>query len=116
MSRRSELLAIAMTLLVSACGDPAPPVERARSLLEHDGEFGTALESGDSFAHVAELLLDAGDAYRPAAAWAQVVAVEVLHCTQPGVHDARAALADHLDAVAASPSGPAVELPSLPSC
>ena len=102
-----------MALALAACGDDATSLERARSLLERDGAFGTALESGDSFAHVGELLLDAGAPYRPAAAWAQVAAVEVLDCRQPDVHDARAALLDHLDAVTA---GDAAQPPALPDC
>jgi len=108
-----------------ACGRDGgtPPLERARSLVEADSGFGTAIESGDTFAHVAELLLEFGDtcttpcpAVHQASAYVQLVAVEVLDCTEPGVHDARRLVLDHLDEVIASPSSADLQPPSLPAC
>ena len=106
--------AVAIALVLASCGgDDGPPLERALGLVEDDGAFSTALESGDTFAHVAELLLDADE---PAAsAWVQVVAVEVLECSLPGIHDARSAVRDYVAAVMA-PSGSTPEVPPLPSC
>ena len=110
--------------LVAGCGSDEPTLmERAQSLVEGDGGFGTAIESGDTFAHVGELLLEAAEAcsvpcpgLRQASAYVQVIAVEVLECTQPGVHDARAAVLAYLSAVAAAPASTDVQPPALPDC
>ena len=110
--RRAVAFALVVLALAACGGDDDPPLERALALVEDEGGFGTALESGDTFAHVAELL---GDADQPAAsAWAQVVAVEVLDCSLPEVHDARRVVRDYvLDVIE---SGSSAELPPLPSC
>ena len=117
-------VAIALALLVSSCGgDDRPPLERALALVEDDGEFDTALESGDAFAHVAELLIEAGEACSSpcpavlqAAGYVQVVAAAVLECSLPEIHDARRAVRDHVDEVSSSPSTSTASLPPLPSC
>lgn len=121
-SERVAALVVALTLPLACSADDRPPLERARDLVDDDGAFGTAIESGDSFAHIGELLLDAADAcedpcpaLRQASAYTQLLAVEVLGCTQPGIHDARVAVRDHLDAVISVPSGSA-PLPALPTC
>lgn len=113
-----------LSIGTAACGgDDTPPLVRARSLVERDGGFGTAIESGDTFAHIGELLLDAAEecatpcpALRQASAYVQVVAVRVLGCTQPAIHDARAAVLAHLEAVTAAPSDTEIEPPALPVC
>ena len=115
-----------LLLVVAACGDDdEPPLERARSLVEADGGFGTAIESGDTFAHVAELLLEYAEtcddaapcpAVLQASAYVQLVAVDVLECTEPGIHDARRAVLDHLDEVVSSPGSTELEPPALPRC
>jgi hypothetical protein len=99
--------AVAIALVLASCGgDDEPPLDRALALVEDEGEFSTALESGDTLAHVAELLMDAGE---PAAsAWVQVVAVETLDCSLPEIHDVRQAVRELLS----TPT----ELPVLPSC
>jgi len=118
------LAGLLLVAVLAACGggDDRPPLERALAIVEDDGEFGTALEAGDSFAHVAELLLEAGDACEgscpsvmQAAAYVQVVAAEVLECSLPEIHDARLAVRDHVAEVTSSPSS-TIEVPPLPSC
>jgi len=105
--------ALAVALALACCGEQRPPLERARAIIDDDDGFGTAIESGDSFAHVAELLLDADE--RAASAWVQVVAVEALECSLPEIHDLRRAVRDHVEAVISSP-GEELELPPLPAC
>jgi hypothetical protein len=90
--------------------------------VQDNGSFSTAIESGDTFAHVGELLLQAADdcdaacpGVLQASAYAQLVAVEVLDCTQPGIHDARAAVLAYLAAVIASPAVAGTP-PALPTC
>lgn len=108
---------------LAACGaGGGDPVDRAVRLLDDDGGFSTPLEAGESFAHAAELLLDAGRACRDtcpavlqAAAYVQLVAVEVLDCRLPDVHDARLAVLGHVEAVRADPASDRA-LPPLPSC
>ena len=120
---RAVAVALVVPLLASCGGDDGSPLERALAIVEDEGGFGTALESGDSFAHVAELLIEAGEACTspcPAvlqgAAYVQVVAAEVLECSLPEIHDAREVVRDHVEEVTSSPSAPAVEIPPLPSC
>ena len=114
---------VALTLVVGCGGEERTRLERARDLVEDNGGFGTALESGETFAHVGELLLETGrectspcPAVLQASAYVQLVAVGVLECTQPGIHDARRAVLDHLDDVIASPSSTELEPPALPAC
>ena len=121
--RWAPALALVVLLGATSCaGDDRPPLERALALIDDDGEFGTALESGDTFAHVAELLIDGDEAcaapcptLRQAAAWMQVVAVEVLECSLPEIHDARRTARDHVAELIASP-GSALDLPPVPEC
>jgi hypothetical protein len=121
--RWAPALALVVLLGVASCAaDDRPPLERALALIDDDGEFGTALESGETFAHVAELLIDAGDecaspcpSVRRAAAWMQVVAVEVLECSLPEIHDARRTARDHIAELTASP-GSELDLPPVPEC
>ena len=117
-------VAAALVLVLASCaGEEEPPLQRALELIDDDGGFSTALESGDTFAHVTELLLEADDActspcpaVRQAAAYVQVVAAQVLECSLPQIHDARRAVRDHVDEVSSSPSTSTAELPPLPEC
>ena len=121
---RAVAVALGALLLLASCGgDDEPPLERALELVEDDGGFGTALESGDTFAHVAELLIEGGEAcsspcpaVMQAAAYVQVVAAQVLECSLPEIHDARRLVRDHVAEVTSSPSTSEAELPPLPSC
>ena len=116
-------VAAALVLVLASCaGDDELPLQRALGLIDDDGGFSTALESGDSFAHVTELLIEAADACTSpcpavlqAAAFVQVVAAEVLECSLPQIHDARRTVRDHIAELTASP-GSELELPPLPEC
>ena len=123
LKRAAELAALVVAVaLLGSCGNDRPPLDRARALVEDNGTFSTAVESGDTFAHVGELLRDAADecetrcaGVREASAYAQVLAADVLRCTQPGIHDARAAVLALLAAVKAAPTIVG-NTPALPDC
>ena len=95
---------------LAGCGEDAPPLERARGVVEDDGRFDTAAEAGGSFARVAELLL--GE-HNETSAWMQIVAVDVLRCRQHQIHDTRRTVLEHLEKL---DRGEATRLPPLPAC
>jgi hypothetical protein len=132
---RAAVIAIATVTLVGFVGDACgsqPPVERAIAMVEDDGNFSTGLESGQALARITTVLRDdaercaAGkaaekgprcDARFAAAAYAQVLAVAMLHCTAPDRADARKNLLDYLrkvEAVGQRDQPPAP--PSPPRC
>ena len=122
---RRVAVGVAVALLAGCGGDSSSGIERAQDLIADDDRFGTPNEAAESFARVAELLLEEGrrctnacDGILAAAAWVQFVAIDVLPCRQPDVHDARVAVLDHLAAVQhaidAGTRAPAV--PRLPAC
>lgn len=107
--------------------DDGSRVERARDRALAAGRAGTAAKAGESLAAAGELLQAeaaacdtraggvACSAWRSAAAYAQVAAVEVLGCTAPGRAEASASLARYIDEVAnATESVP--EPPPMPEC
>lgn len=108
-------------------GSGSGRVDRAAAMLDDEDEFATSYEAADTLAKVGELLQAEGESCRggsgdgdrcadllAASAAAQVMAYRVLSCTAPGRFEARAAMAEHVDALAddRDPGEP----PAPPTC
>jgi hypothetical protein len=118
-----RVLALAIVVL-AACGGGGGvhDVDDARDLLDDDGAFDTGKDAGQSFAKIADALLELGrdcvddkgredetcGRHLAAAAFAQVFATDALQCTQPGIDEARVGL----DAYLAGGE----EVPQVPVC
>ena len=122
------VLLLAGAAAATQVGDESP-AERAVEVLDDDAGFTTAVGAGHSFLAVSELLRAEGEGCardgeqeqeRACEAWfavsgyTQIVAVNVVECTAPGIFDARAALRDHVERLRAGDADNA--LPPVPRC
>lgn len=127
------MLAIVAVLTWSRFGDEDDPVEDAIALLSDERRFDSSREAVQAFAAVYEHLVEATTALakdceastgarrcvalNEAAAWSLGFSPASGHCTQPAVHEGRAALLAFLRATAeleddAQPPA----LPPVPAC
>ena len=121
-------VAIAGVFLVVTGRGPLSGVDRALAVVGEDAAFDTAEAAGNAFVRVGVALReqaedcarDGGpaprkcDPYFAGSAQAQVMAVQVLRCTRPGVFEARSSMRTYLEALR-DDAGQA-RLPLLPDC
>lgn len=123
-----------MTVAIAAVGlwgfwpeAPPPGLSEARSWVDDDDAWVTALQAGETSAEVSELLLRKADEWGcgvgvtarcdgllETAAWTRVSSVALLRCTRPGVFAFRSDLRRALDALA--DEGGLDEPPPVPDC
>lgn len=138
-SRRQAVLGLGALALVGggiavAALAPEPSPVGAALLVARDQErFDSSAEAAEGFAEVASGLLDDGrecvdrlgsrhpacEARLAGVAFAQVMAVAALDCTQPAIFDARIALVDYLEATARMGENPTAIPPPvhpIPTC
>lgn len=115
-------------VVVRSASDDGSRVDRARERALVARHAGTAVKAGEVLAAAGDLLQQeaaacdrrggatACSAWRSAAAYAQVAAVEVLRCTEPGRVQASESLVRYIDAVEAAAGRSIPEPPPLPDC
>ena len=136
--RRWLLAAAALVVLGSLAAvtvnrrHPANLADAIR-IASDEGRFASSPRAGDSLVRITDVLIREGRAcvaahgrdYRPCqarasgAAVAQSAAVVAVHCTQPGVYEARVGMLRYLEGIRRldrDPSGPAPPFPQFPVC
>ncbi len=114
-------LAAAAAIVFVATRDGADADDALR-ILDAEEDLDSTAQGAESFARVADVLRQMGrscdpgaacDEVREASAFASVLAVGVLECTLPDVHEARTSLRDYVSRIR---SGEMTGPPALPDC